>query len=234
MRITQRKGDEDMKRGTRFSLTSLAAAVIIAISYISLPIYSDDIQYRFVDLSPYVTNDATYGLTLGYSRLPINTVIQSEHSGVPFKVFSKGSKIFIGLEGWWPRNPSSVEIEFNDYAYVIYFFGHVYAHPPVDAIHGEYVIQYEDNSSIGIRLNGRADSSFYNIDDHCCNWRSENLRRAFLAWKDHTQPGKPALIREFRWVNPTPNMKIKSIAFIDSGTVVSPMLFAITYVPVQH
>jgi len=207
--------------------------------------------YKFVDLSPYVNINAISeaGFYYGYSNLPLDTVLYSKFTGVPFVVRQNNGNILITLRGYYLyyELPQSIDISINDRASKVHFFGHAASGVNFDAIHGSYVIHYANGTTFEIPLDSRSSKRTWNLDDQSCNWRLESLPAAVVAWIDETQwPSsdmpwpltecyqRVALFREYTWTNPKPELMIKHISFIsfDNGTYngdgVSPLLFAIT------
>lgn len=186
--------------------------------------------YRFVDLSPFVNHSATGDFGLGYTNLPLDAVVLSKFSGVPFQVSSSGENMIVAAGDYYGV-PSTVDIPVGDKTTRIHFFGHVHAGLPFDGIHGWYVVHYGDGTSIQIPLDGNSTSRGWNIDDHCCNWRLESLPAAVVAWVDETQwpQGSAALFREYAWTNPKPQVTVDRITLVAANDGVAPMLFAITY-----
>jgi hypothetical protein len=187
-------------------------------------------EFKFVDLTPYANHDAVTDWTLNYANLPVNQVLYSARTQTPFSISkSPDNNIFIMLSGWKKTLPYFVDIVFNDFAKSIHFFGHIHAGVPNNQMIGKYVIHFDDSSVETILLNDDFNSSDWNVDDHCCNWRQEDIAKAELAWKDTSQGGKAALIREFVWNNPTPGKRVTNLEFVSTNTSVSPILAAITY-----
>ena len=207
--------------------------MLFAITYVSYsPPPPPPTCDRHIDLSPYV-NFPPSRFTKGYGRLPIDTVLTSTASGVSFKVFSSTSpesqeKTVLILAD--VRKPAP-KIAINAAVGRLHFFGHVYRGSPSPGIQGKYVVRYVDGTAIDIELDSRPKTSGYNIDAHCCDYRTEDAGRARVAWRDSEQEPKPPLIRELAWTNPTPEKVVREIEFWDDKPKPQPMLFAITCYP---
>lgn len=189
---------------------------------------------NFVDLSGLVNHDGIYMLGKNYNNLPRNTILNSSHDQVPFRINQNAAgKIFVALRGapGFESYPEAVTVNFQDFAAVIYFFGEIHINLANNLVIGKYIVRYADESTEEIPLDNDSSSPNWNTDDHCCNWRAKDLTKAYLAWEDASQAEKRTLIREFIWVNPNPGKKISSIDFVSNNTSVSPVLCGLTYQP---
>jgi hypothetical protein len=215
-------------------IVSLAGFLVLCLLGLPHPAAA---QYGFVNFGTLANHDGattpTY-LWKNYNNLTRNQRVYSLHDNVPFVIYPNAENmIFIVLRkalGEAEIFPVSVSIDFQKYARVIYFFGHIsLAQPLPNEIVGKYVINYADASQVEISLDENQASPNWNIDDHCCGWRARDLATAYLAWQDLSQEEKEPLIREFIWTNPHPEKKIATIDFISFDKGVNPVLCGITY-----
>ena len=157
--------------------------IILAILYFC--VNSAIAEEKFISLVNFTNHDGVKAIGKSYANLPREQKLFSVTNNTPF-IINKSAlgTIFVVTSGYSSLTnlPDLVNIPVNDYAKKLNFFGQIHFGVPNNRIIGKYTINFEDTTTIDIILDNEQTSPQWNIDDHCCNWRSKNITKASLAW----------------------------------------------------